>query len=128
MVTLKDGERSILATFPSSTKAKAAVDALKAAGFEQVQLDVVSKYPSAPDEYYNNPIAGQAVSLSSLTLNSENASSGDAGPLMAADTSANGLSSGDDMVGFDSFLVTVVTSEDKLGDAVSIIKGYGGEV
>lgn len=127
MVTLNKGERSILATFPSATKAQKAAKVLQDAGFE-VRIDMVSKYPRLPDENYNDPVAGQAASLSALTLNGENGSTGDVGPLLASDTSVSGLSSGDGLVRPNNNLVTVVTSEKRVEEAVSLLKQYGGKV
>ncbi len=128
MVTLNPGERSILATFASSNEAKQAMQALQRAGFGTVQMDTVSKYPSEPDAHYNNPLTGQAANLSALTLNGAGGGSGDAGPLMAADPAASGLAQGGDLAGYDSFLLTLVTDESRVREAVSLLKDNGAEV
>ncbi|GAW93766.1 hypothetical protein [Calderihabitans maritimus] len=121
-------ERSILATFPSSTKAYQAVESLKKAGYTTVQINRITKYPSDPNAHYNNPIASQATSVAALTQHSGAYLAGDVAPLLAADNAASGFSTGDKFVGNHSMLVTVVTSPDRVQQAVAIIKEHGGEV
>lgn len=123
---LSPGERSILAYFPSSTKAQAAVEALKSAGISEVQMDRVSRYGVTLNRDINNPIAGQADTLTGLTLFSSDEdqyANNDARILMSADPSV--YSMGDSsygVAGGKSFLVTVVTDEANLDQAVNILK------
>lgn len=129
---LNSGERSILAYFPSSTKAQSAMEELKAAGIKEVQLDRVSRYGVNTDKEINNPIAGQAETITGLTLYSADTdrfNDNDARVLMAADPSVSGMAGkGYGLAGGKAFLVTVVTSSEKVDQAVAILKSHGGMV
>ena len=123
---LDHNERSILAGFPSTTRAQEAADKLKALGYETVQVDRIGKYGGpVGNRDYNDPVAGQAVTLSGLT---QQAGSDfllrNAGPLVAADPAASGMSG--ELVPQDNVLLTVVTTEDKMEEATGIIKDHGG--
>jgi len=129
---LNHNERSILATFPSSTKARAARDDLAEAGVEEVQIDRLSRYGVDYNAQMNNPLAGQADTLTGLVLHSADTDQrygGDARVLLAADPSVSGYSRlGYGMAGGMGFLLTAVTDETKLDQAVDIIKQHGGTV
>ncbi|MHB1421165.1 MAG: hypothetical protein ACYCX4_16580 [Bacillota bacterium] len=58
---LEPGERLLLATFPSSTKAEKAKAQLKRAGIEIAQLDRVSRFGIEANSEINNPIAGRVT-------------------------------------------------------------------
>lgn len=76
---LSPGERSILAYFPSSNKAQAAEKELKNTGFENVQVDRVSRYGATSDAHYNNPINNARTETGpTLFSNSQGVSSQDA--------------------------------------------------
>ncbi len=128
---LAPGERSILSYFPSSNQAQKAVDALKNAGLSETRLDRVSRYGVTTDANYNNPI-NNAATLTGVTLFSEGTSDEldpDARVLAGADPSVSGYGAKDyGVAGGKAFLVTVVTNEEKLDQAVEIIKKYGGSV
>ena len=128
---LSPGERSILAYFPTSTSANEAIQALKEAGVTEAQLDRVSRFGVSYDDNYNNPL-NQANTLTGLTLystNKDNFSDNDERILMAADPSGSGLSSeGYGIAGGKAFLVTVITGEGKLDQAVQILKDKGAYV
>lgn len=125
---LSPGERSILAYFPTSTTANEAIEALKEAGVAEAQLDRVSRFGVSYDDNYNNPL-NQANTLSGLTLystNKDNFSDNDERILMSADPSVSGLASaGYGTAGGKAFLVTVVTNEEQLDQAVQILKDKG---
>lgn len=124
--------RSLLAYFRTENDARAALEALRAAGFSSVQLAHVSRYGEATDPEGDNPAAGKAAGLSSLTLygrgdNLDAEVEGDAGVLLAAHPSASGMAgTGDAPVGGYSYLVTVVTAEGRLREAEGIVRRCGG--
>ncbi|WP_366923665.1 hypothetical protein MFMK1_000576 [Metallumcola ferriviriculae] len=120
-------ERTILASFPSDTKAMEAEKELNDQGINTTQVDRVSKYPGKPNSHYNNPIAGEATSLAALTENSGGGLPGDVGPLLAVDNAASGNSTEAGLVGGKGFLLTVVVEEDKLEKARDIIQKHDGE-
>lgn len=126
---LRPGERSILATFTESRDAEAAAHALRAAGFGTVQVDRVSRFGMVPfNRQLNNPIAGQAGTLTGLTLyaGDDDRGGADVGPLLAADAAVSGLSG--EAVERDVFLLTAVVPEAQTQAAADIIKRHGGRV
>lgn len=131
MPQLKPGERSILSYFPTSNKAQEAAEELKQAGFQNIQIDRVSRYGVESDAHFNNPI-NNASSLTGLTIYSDGTGEnlGDSGRvLLAADPSASGY--GDINYGVSggrAFLLALVTSDDRVEEAVGIIKKNGGMV
>lgn len=130
---LNPGERSIMAYFPSSTKAEAAMADLKSAGIGEMSLDRVSRYGVDNNREINNPIAGQAETITGLTLfsaDTDHFNNNDARVLMAADPSVSGYTrtEGYGLGGGKSFLVAIVTSEEKVDEAVGILKQHGAEV
>lgn len=129
---LDKGEHSILAYFAASEDAQMAAAQLVEAGlvkkWEALQVDRVSRYGVSYDAHYNSPVQ-HALSLSGITLYSDD--SGDEGPspLLAASDSASGLGNPDaGVAGGGAFLVTVVLPEDKVAAAVKLLKEYGGRV
>lgn len=126
---LPAGERSILAGFRSSQDAEAAAQALRAAGFGEAQVDRVSRFgnPSYNREL-NNPIAGQAGTLTGLTLygGNDDRGGGNVGPLLAADVAVSGLAGEPDAM--RHFLLTAVVPAEKTEAAVAIIRSRGGTV
>ncbi|ADG83823.1 hypothetical protein [Thermincola potens] len=126
---LSSGERSILAYFPSSSTAKEAMAALKKEGISEIQLDRVSRFGVSLDREFNNPIAGQADTITGLTLYSSDTdqyTNNDARVLMATDPSVSGIGADDyGVAGGKAFLLTVVTDEHNLDKAVTILKEMG---
>lgn len=129
---LQNNEHSILATFPSNSKARSAVNALQEAGIEQVQLDRISRFGVEANQEYNNPLAGQAETQTGLSLfsaNSDRFSNNDSRVLSGSDPTVSGYGMHNyGVAGTDPFLVTVVTTGNKLNQALKIIKTYGGQV
>lgn len=124
---LPEGDRSILATFTSWNVAEEAAQDLKAAGFDVVQLDRVTRYGHNENREYNDPVRGQANTLSGLTqLSGDDFAAGNAGPLIAADPAASGMSG--EMVDEQGVLLTTVVSTDQVQNAVRIIEQRGGRV
>nr|WP_066639140.1 hypothetical protein [Desulfolucanica intricata] len=128
---LAPGERSILAFFPSSTKAEACSKALQEAGLNEVRVDRISRYGVEADSVFNNPIAGRAKTMTGLTLFSADTSTindSDSRVLMGADPSVYSMGRDDEMAGGHAFLLTAVTGQEKVEEAVNLIKQHGGEV
>lgn len=129
---LAPGERAILAYFPSSDKAETAAEELKNAGYDTVQVDRISRYGIHHDPEINYPVAGRAVSGTGLVVHGEGTddlTQGDMRVLIAADPSVSGMAAmGYGTAGGRAFLVTVVTHEEKVQQAVEILRKHGGEV
>ncbi|GFN23997.1 hypothetical protein [Thermanaeromonas sp. C210] len=129
---LDRGERALLVSFASSTKAQEAIDALKRAGFQDVQLDRVGRFGTRFNDRYNNPLANQANTVTGLTLYSEDIHPSvktDTRALLGADPSVSGVglrSYG--VAGNEGFLVTIVTPEARVREAVEIVEKYGGKL
>ncbi|WP_018213539.1 hypothetical protein [Desulfitobacterium hafniense] len=84
-------ERNILAYFNTVEQAEVIANRIKDLGITDVQIDRIHKFSEGTADHLMNPLTGQIGSLADLTLGS---GGGDAGPLMAADTSASGMSDG----------------------------------
>lgn len=116
---LQSGERAVLAYFSDDDAARAAADALKQTGYNEIRIDRFSPYPSAA---VNRRFK---TSLSSLTMNNsgENLSYG---PLIAADPAASGMS------GYTStsayIVITLVCDESGYPQAIDILRQYGASV
>lgn len=125
-------ERSIIASFPSSTRAQAAADALAAAGFKDVHIRRNSRYGVSQDAHINDPISHQAESLASLTLfstNSPNDENQAVKVLLDADPSVSGMSArGYGLAGGSAFTLVAFVDEPQVEQAVGIIKEQGGDV
>jgi len=132
-VELNKNERSILAFFPSSTMAQKAVEALKNAGLVpdegNIQIDQISKFGVINDSEYNNPV-NNALTLHGPTLYSNSAGIDDGlNPLLAANDTEMGRGiNSDNLAGGESFMLTLMTTHDKVERAVAIIKSNGGRV
>lgn len=125
-------ERTIIVSFPSSTKARTAADALTAAGLGDVHIRRNSRYGVSQDAQINDPISHQAESNASLVLYSTNSPNGEnqaAKVLMGADPSVSGMSSrGYGQAGGAAFTLVAFVPAPRTDEAVSIIKDYGGDV
>lgn len=124
---LKKGERSIISYFPSSTKGQKAMEELKQAGYQTMEMNRVGTYRTITDSEYNNP-RNRATSLAALTMYSAGSMDKNPGILLAADPSASGLSTGGELVGGKAFSVVVVTDEQGLDKAVKILEKNDGYV
>lgn len=119
-------ERSILSYFATSRQALGAEKILKELGYKTLQIDRVSSYPTGlPDPTMHNPVSGQIRSQSNLVLGAELGD--DAALLASADPSVSGMSA-NYMPGNYSFLLTVVTEDERVKQAVAVIKKHGGFV
>lgn len=131
MPRLEPGERSILSYFPTPAGAQEAADELRQAGFQNIQIDRVSRYGVESDARFNNPI-NNATSITGLTIYSDGGGEnlGDSGRvLLAADPSASGYGDRDyGVAGGKAYLLALVASEERVREAVEIIKRNGGVV
>lgn len=130
-MTLPQGMRSLLAYFPSSTKAEAAVQELKRMGIEEISLDRISRYGVSDNAEFNNPI-NNAETQTGLTMFAANTSrllDNDTRTLMSADPSNYSMAStGYGQAGGHAFLVTVVTT-DEMGDkAAQVLEKHDGSL
>ncbi|MEW6064121.1 hypothetical protein P378_06800 [Desulforamulus profundi] len=130
-MTLPRGMRSLLAYFPSSTRAEGAVQELKSMGISEVSLDRVSRYGTTANAILNNPI-NNAETLTGLTMFSANTSrlmNTDTRILMSADPSNYAMAADNyGVAGGKAFLVTVVTT-DQMGDkAARVLEKHGGSL
>lgn len=125
------GERSLLAYFPSSSKAEAAAKALKELGISETQIDRVSRYGVDTNDYIRRRMPTDST-VSDMVAFSGSADSYDPDTriLMMSDPSLSGManSPGYGMAGGKGFLLTVVTDEEHLDKATEIIKENGGTI
>ncbi len=119
------GERSILSYFPSSGKAQEAKSELEELGFEELQIDRISRYPSDLRDSMHNAMTGEISSLTNLTQST--AAYDDAAILMSSDPAVSGMSS-EEIAGRHPFILTVVTDDEHVETAVQVIKKHGGYV
>ncbi|AEF93487.1 hypothetical protein Desca_0597 [Desulfotomaculum nigrificans CO-1-SRB] len=127
-MTLPQGMRALLAYFPSSTKAQAAMEELKSMGISDVSLDRVSRYGTTTNAALNNP-RNDAQSITGLTLFSNNSLSSDASVLQAADPAVSGMASrGYGLAGGHAFLVTAVTTDEMGERAARVLEKHGGSL
>ncbi|SHK43293.1 hypothetical protein [Desulforamulus aeronauticus] len=130
-MTLPQGMRSLLAYFPSSTKAEAAAEELKHLGIQDVSIDRISRYGVSTNSELNNPV-NNAETLTGLTMYSANTNrlmNTDSRVLMGADPSNYSMAADNyGVAGGKAFLVTAVTT-DQLGDqAAHVLKQHGGSL
>lgn len=124
-------EHTIIAHFPSSTKAHAAAEALAAAGISDVHIKQNSLFGVVNDDGRDNILSGQADSLTGLTLYSVGGRITDSATriLTGSDPSVSGYSAeGYGLAGGRAFTMVVFTDSGKVDTAVDIIRRYNGEV
>lgn len=121
--------RSVMGFFPSFPAANEVADRLRAQGFTEMQVDQVHRYPGDGTERLQNPSQGRFGSLANLSLGAAVDPAGNAGPLMAADPSASGLSNPGEFPGRYGFMLAVlVDSDDQAEQVAREIEGAGGLV
>jgi len=123
--------RSLLAYFPSSTKAEAAVRELNEMGIREVSIDRISRYGETTDRSLNNPL-NDAETITGLTLFSASTSrlaNTDTRTLMSADPSNYAMAADNyGVAGGRAFLVTVVTGDEMGERAAQVLKKHGGSL
>ncbi|WP_422660310.1 hypothetical protein ACK8P5_07390 [Paenibacillus sp. EC2-1] len=120
-------EKNILAYFKSPEEAQGVARKLEALKVVDMSINRFSAYPGGEMNNIVNPLTGNIVSLTSMTLNSA-LSNTSAGILGAADPSASGMSAADDGLHGRDILLTVVLDESVFDRAMSIIEEAGGFV
>jgi len=125
---LEPGERSILASFQNGPAAEAAEEALRQAGFTEVQFDQVGAFGFDPEPNEGRVALGSEGSQVTATLfGHERMLGDDVRVLLGATPEASGMA-GPLSGNFPSFLVTVVTTENRLNEAVEVVHRHGGRV
>ncbi|MCK9906010.1 hypothetical protein MXD63_39220, partial [Frankia sp. Cpl3] len=119
---------NILAGFRTPDDAGAAAEALRQAGFQTIQVDMVSKYPGDGVEKRMNPITGAIPSLGTITLGANFPSARDASVLAAADPAASGMSDGGQDTSGATVLLTAVVPEERGDEATEILRSFGAEI
>lgn len=108
-------EKTIIAYFPSSTKAESAVQALSAINVTDVHIKRASRFGVTFNPNIDSPIS-TAETLTGLTLFSQNTSNDEnnsARILMGSDPSVSGFSrSGNDLAGGHAFSIIAFAPED----------------
>lgn len=122
-VRVPEGQRAILAYFPSPGKAEAARRRLEEEGFTAVSVDRVGRYPAEGTEVLHNPATGDFDSLSDLVLGTE--SGPDTAILRAADPSVSG-GARTPLAGGHAYLVSVVCDTRRSSRAEAILRAAGG--
>ncbi|TYO96148.1 hypothetical protein [Desulfallas thermosapovorans] len=129
---LAPSERALLAYFPNSDAAELAAKELRESGYNNVQVDRVSRFGATNDKEINNALMGRAETITGLTLYSAGTDSfvdNDTRVLLGADPSVSGYGNHDyGVAGGSVFMVTVVTTGDYAGQAEEIIKSNGGKI
>ncbi len=119
-------ERSILSYFETSVEAKAAENELREQGISVVQVDQFGHVPGSElSEEMHNPMTGEPQSNAGLVLGS--ALDDDSARLLGSDPAVSGLA-GTDHVRGRSFILTVVTDDTHVDQAVQVIKKHNGFV
>lgn len=118
---LQPGEKSILAYFSNRDSAQQAMEELKQMGITDVRMDQTSGF-NRPTNY-----ATSATRLSSLTMGEEDRLAPNFGPLLAADPAVSGMTDRSNP-GSHSFLVTAITNDINLAQALQSLRYYGAQV
>lgn len=127
---LEPGERSILAYFKAWEPGHEAVVELQRNGFGEVQIDLVDRFGFDPGADRRRPaLSGEGTSLAASVLYGHEGTLGgdDSEVLLAATPQASGMSDPGTNEGFN-VLVTVLTSERRVDEAVEILKRFGAQV
>ncbi len=115
---LQPGEMTILAYFSTATSAENAAEELRKQGYDIIQTDQISRLPNRKTNNRKN------TSISSMVLDSSfyNRS---LGPLLAADPSVSGMGVSYEQSGNTAFILTLVTNQGNVQQAVQILKNHG---
>ena len=125
-------EQTLIARFPSSTKAEKARQDLASIGVTDTDIKRNSKFGTTTNQEINNVLSQQAETLTGLTLfsaNTPNSVNNDARVLMGADPSVSGMSAkGYGMAGGHGFTLIAFAPEDKVDQVKEIITQCGGDI
>lgn len=119
-------ERSVLSYFETSSEAMSARNELIDLGIEVVQVDQFGHVPGSElTEELHNPMTGEYTSNASLVEGS--ALDDDSARLLGSDPAVSGMA-GTDHVRGRSFILTAVTDDEHVDQAVQVIKKHKGYV
>ncbi|MDD4601823.1 MAG: hypothetical protein PHQ46_12335 [Negativicutes bacterium] len=126
-------ERTLIAHFPSSTKAEVVVNALYSKGIKDVHVKRNSRFGVSLDATRNDSLASNyAETLTGLTVfsaDTPNDENNSARVLMGSDPSVSGFSSrGYGMAGGHAFTLVAFVPEEKAEEVEALIKQAGGEI
>ena len=117
---LEQGEKSILAYFPSSDLAQEASKELIDIGYNTVQVDRISAFGANTDPATNSAIAGNALSSTGLTFFSS-----ETGDLSTDERILRGSDPSNSGYGNKDYGITVVTSDGSAEQAEKILTKHG---
>jgi len=123
-------EQTIISYFFTEKKVKEAKQALACVGLEDVHIRKVSRFGVTNDRTQDNPIS-RAETLTGLTLFSANTSKEENAStrvLLGADPSVSGISTSGNQMPGPVFSLTAFVSEERVDEAVGILKQNGGQV
>lgn len=125
-------ERTIIAHFPSSTKAEVVVNALYSKGISDVHVKRNSRYGVSLDAHMNDSLSlNYAETLTGLTVfsaDTPNDENNSARILMGSDPSVSGYSTrGYGLAGGHAFTMVAFVPEEKVEEVAELIKENGGE-
>ena len=125
---LDPGEHTLLASFAHGPEAEQAVRALKEAGYTDVKLDRIDQAGYQPDIFEERPPTegGGETSLARAVLK-PGQMDGSTRVLLAATPDASGMSGASSDVDMP-FLVTIVTRNERVDQAVKLVEKLGGRV
>jgi hypothetical protein len=118
---LQPGEKSILAYFSNRDSAQQAMNELQQMGITDVRMDQTSGFNRQTN------YATSATSLSALTMGEADRLANNFGPLLAADPAVSGMTDRSDP-GSHNFLVTVITNDINLDQALQSLRNNGAQV
>lgn len=123
---LNPGERSILAGFFQRNEVQRAEEELRQAGFETVQVDRISEYGFSPGADEARPVmaGGAARQTSQILFGRQSAPGDDVRILMSATSAVSGMAG--EVRQEAPYLMTVVTSEERVEEALKIIRQNRG--
>lgn len=125
----KSGEVSILAYFETENDAKQAKKELEGVNVKDLQIDRVSRFGVNMDSSFDNPIAGEALTQTGLTLfSADNSDNPDRRALRNSDPSVYSMSGGDTIEDYKPFLLTTILSDEDVVKAIDIIEANEGYV
>lgn len=123
---MKMDGRSILAYFRDRNSAEDAAAELRSSGYNEMQITNFSRYPGGDTKTSRRrSITGAVGGLASMTM--EAAGGDDTDILMAADPAAQGMA-GTSHVHSRSWLLTVVTDDPHLDEALTTLRKHGALV
>ncbi|HEX6970785.1 MAG TPA: hypothetical protein VF234_01015 [Limnochordia bacterium] len=115
--------QGVLAYFPEREMAERGAAALREAGFDDVRIERIGRYPELAADRRYHPLSGDFGSLANLTLGA--AVSGDDGILLAADPAASGMAGGESPPDRAWLVACVAEDASRAEAAQRILQPYG---